>query len=98
MKGAGRMSDEPRCSFCNKAQSEVRKLIAGARVFICDECVDLCVQIAETKTAEPAGVAKLCPVCRKVVPLEDLVAVTEGGDVCRTCVSTIHSLGRVDKQ
>ncbi len=31
-----------RCSFCNKAQSEVRTLIAGPGVYICDECVDLC--------------------------------------------------------
>jgi len=30
------------CSFCNKSQNEVRKLIAGPSVFICDECVDLC--------------------------------------------------------
>ena len=30
------------CSFCNKGQDEVRKLIAGPSVFICDECVDLC--------------------------------------------------------
>jgi ATP-dependent Clp protease ATP-binding subunit ClpX len=30
------------CSFCNKTQNEVRKLIAGPSVFICDECVDLC--------------------------------------------------------
>ncbi len=30
------------CSFCNKSQHEVRKLIAGPSVFICDECIDLC--------------------------------------------------------
>ncbi len=30
------------CSFCGKNQSEVKKLIAGPSVFICDECVDLC--------------------------------------------------------
>ncbi|MFI5142724.1 MAG: ClpX C4-type zinc finger protein, partial [Thermoanaerobaculales bacterium] len=29
-----------RCSFCNKSQREVRKLIAGPNVYICDECVD----------------------------------------------------------
>jgi len=33
------------CSFCGKSQHEVRKLIAGPSVFICDECVDLCVDI-----------------------------------------------------
>jgi ClpX C4-type zinc finger len=30
------------CSFCGKTQAEVRKLIAGPDVYICDECVDLC--------------------------------------------------------
>jgi ATP-dependent Clp protease ATP-binding subunit ClpX len=30
------------CSFCGKSQHEVRKLIAGPTVFICDECVELC--------------------------------------------------------
>ena len=33
------------CSFCGKSQHEVRKLIAGPSVFICDECVDLCLDI-----------------------------------------------------
>ncbi|HET7005089.1 MAG TPA: ClpX C4-type zinc finger protein, partial [Candidatus Binatia bacterium] len=30
------------CSFCGKSQDEVRKLIAGPTVYICDECIDLC--------------------------------------------------------
>ena len=33
------------CSFCGKSQHKVRNLIAGPTVFICDECVDLCVDI-----------------------------------------------------
>ena len=33
------------CSFCGKSQHEVRKLIAGPNVFICDECVELCMDI-----------------------------------------------------
>ncbi|MCH5343457.1 MAG: ATP-dependent Clp protease ATP-binding subunit ClpX [Acetatifactor sp.] len=46
---AGKNSDNNiRCSFCNKAQSQVRKLIAGpAGVYICDECVDICSDILE---------------------------------------------------
>ena len=35
------------CSFCGKSQHEVRKLIAGPSVFVCDECVDLCNDIIE---------------------------------------------------
>jgi len=40
------------CSFCGKSQHEVRKLIAGPTVFICDECVELCMDIIreENKT------------------------------------------------
>lgn len=38
------------CSFCGKSQHEVKKLIAGPTVFICDECVDLCVDIIKEET------------------------------------------------
>jgi len=45
--------DTLRCSFCNKSQREVRKLIAGPTVFICDECVDICLDIiAEDRMLE----------------------------------------------
>lgn len=46
---AGKNSDDKvRCSFCNKTQDQVRKLIAGpAGVYICDECVDICADIIE---------------------------------------------------
>ena len=36
-----------RCSFCGKTQDEVRKLIAGPTVYICNECVELCTDIIE---------------------------------------------------
>ncbi len=45
---AGRSSDNIRCSFCNKTQDQVRKLIAGpSGVYICDECVEICADIVE---------------------------------------------------
>ena len=40
------------CSFCGKSQHEVRKLIAGPTVFICDECVELCNDIIREEVAE----------------------------------------------
>lgn len=43
-----------RCSFCNKNQHEVRKLIAGPSVFICDECIDLCNDIITEESQEAA--------------------------------------------
>ena len=45
---AGRNDDHIRCSFCNKSQAQVRKLIAGPNgVYICDACVDVCAEIIE---------------------------------------------------
>ena len=38
------------CSFCGKSQDEVRKLIAGPTVYICDECIDLCNDIIAEET------------------------------------------------
>lgn len=54
---AGKNSDDIRCSFCNKPQDQVKKLIAGpAGVFICDECVDICADIIEEEyEEEPIG-------------------------------------------
>ena len=40
-------SDKLHCSFCGKSQDEVKKLIAGPSVYICNECVDLCNDIIE---------------------------------------------------
>src|SRR5256886_1987956 len=42
---SGDSKDTLYCSFCGKSQHEVRKLIAGPTVFICDECVELCMDI-----------------------------------------------------
>src|SRR4026208_511303 len=48
--------DVLRCSFCNKSQNEVRKLIAGPTVFICDECVGVCQDIIdEDQNYEPSS-------------------------------------------
>lgn len=43
------------CSFCMQTSTQVRKLIAGPGVYICDECVDLCAQIMADELSKPAG-------------------------------------------
>jgi ATP-dependent Clp protease ATP-binding subunit ClpX len=43
------------CSFCGKSQHEVKKLIAGPAVFICNECVELCLDIIREETKSPLG-------------------------------------------
>ena len=65
-------SGEIRCSFCNKTQDQVKKLIAGpAGVYICDECVDICADIIEEEFEDEPVAAKgqeinlLKPVVRK---------------------------------
>jgi ATP-dependent Clp protease ATP-binding subunit ClpX len=45
-----------KCSFCGKSQKQVKKLIAGPGVYICDECIDLCNEIIEEELAETAEV------------------------------------------
>ncbi|GAA0554339.1 MAG: ATP-dependent Clp protease ATP-binding subunit ClpX [Alteromonadaceae bacterium] len=56
------------CSFCGKSQHEVRKLIAGPQVYICDECVDLCNDIIreEIKDISPKRDADKLPVPREI--------------------------------
>ena len=44
-------SDLLKCSFCGKSQKQVRKLIAGGGVYICDECIELCNEIIEEELA-----------------------------------------------
>ena len=41
-----------KCSFCGKSQKQVKKLIAGPGVYICDECIDLCNEIIEEELSE----------------------------------------------
>jgi ATP-dependent Clp protease ATP-binding subunit ClpX len=52
IKGKGGEGSKLFCSFCGKSQDEVRKLIAGPSVFICDECVDLCNDIIREEIQE----------------------------------------------
>ena len=46
------------CSFCGKSQNEVRKLIAGPQVYICDECIELCMEIIREETKDAARKAQ----------------------------------------
>lgn len=52
---ASRVDDkkqQPRCSFCNKTQDQVRKLIAGPNAYICDECIEICSEIIDEEFDE----------------------------------------------
>lgn len=59
---ANRVDDkkqQPRCSFCNKTQDQVRKLIAGPSAYICDECIDICAEIIEEEFEEAPVVEEI---------------------------------------
>ena len=47
------------CSFCNKSQKEVKKLIAGPGVYICDECIELCSDIIYQDSLKSSSKAAL---------------------------------------
>ncbi|GAB2459209.1 ATP-dependent Clp protease ATP-binding subunit ClpX [Xylanimonas ulmi] len=54
MPRIGDGADLLKCSFCGKSQKQVKKLIAGPGVYICDECIDLCNEIIEEELSEQA--------------------------------------------
>ncbi len=45
-----------KCSFCGKTQEQVKKLVAGPGVYICDECIELCNEIIEEELSEDLGI------------------------------------------
>ena len=54
------LDNKVRCSFCNKTQDQVRKLIAGPNgAYICDECIDICADIIEEEYEDEPGVEDL---------------------------------------
>ena len=62
------------CSFCGKSQHEVRKLIAGPSVFICDECIELCNDIIRDEivgAADPESIKGLLPTPREICDILD---------------------------
>jgi hypothetical protein len=94
-----------RCSFCQKAKPEVRKLIAGPNVFICDECVEICVVIiANDAEAQNRPVGRtlevtlrafpsqtdVCVLCGKRTPLAELLPVENRGSLCGDCADAVE--------
>lgn len=99
--------DEPplRCSFCNKTQADVRKLVAGPSAFICNECVDVCVDIMRGTNDEPprevlvpaapglsdANVVVTCTLCSLPVPRAEALAVAGRGFLCAGCCGEVEA-------
>jgi ATP-dependent Clp protease ATP-binding subunit ClpX len=71
MTKKGDANDNLFCSFCGKNQKEVKKLIAGPAVYICDECIQLCSEIIEEETEKEAGQLENLPAPKEIKTLLD---------------------------
>ena len=91
--------DTLRCSFCNKSQREVRKLIAGPTVFICDECVDICLDIiAEDRKDEPGTLegAGHLPKPKEIKEFLDLYVIGQERAKKKLAVAVYNHYKRID--
>jgi ClpX C4-type zinc finger len=98
------------CSFCGKEQHEVRKLVAGPSVFICDECVELCKGIVAeelgrdevARGASPVAAdgksqtERLCGICMEPRETDELVFLPHAAYLCAACLDEIQTVR--DKQ
>jgi ATP-dependent Clp protease ATP-binding subunit ClpX len=88
--------DTLRCSFCNKSQREVRKLIAGPTVFICDECVDICLDIiAEDRMLEQQQDTSL-PKPKEIKALLDEYVIGQEQAKKKLAVAVYNHYKRID--
>jgi ATP-dependent Clp protease ATP-binding subunit ClpX len=86
-----------RCSFCNKSQREVRKLIAGPNVYICDECVDICLDIiAEDRAREAREARRSLPKPEEVKKFLDSYVIGQEGAKKKLAVAVYNHYRRID--
>ncbi len=104
-RSAASADPEIRCSFCEKRQHEVRKMVAGPSVFVCNECVDVLVDIMADGQAPPgtpsenavaidptrASLVVPCKLCEFNFPIEEALAIPERGFLCPNCVREIEA-------
>ena len=86
-----------RCSFCNKSQRDVKKLIAGPTVYICDECVDICLDIiAEDRVLDQAKPESKLPKPREIKEFLDEYVVGQEQAKKKLAVAVYNHYKRID--
>ena len=89
-----------RCSFCDKDQNDVRKLIAGPTVFICDECVDVCNDIIadDTRVDRKGGLRSGLPVPAEIKKFLDQYVIGQEVTKKKLAVAVYNHYKRVEIQ
>ncbi|MGE0454632.1 MAG: ATP-dependent Clp protease ATP-binding subunit ClpX [Vicinamibacteria bacterium] len=96
MKKAGE-SEVLRCSFCNKDQNDVRKLIAGPTVFICDECVDVCNDIiADDRRVEGRSYKSTLPTPQEIKKFLDEYVIGQDTAKKKLAVAVYNHYKRIE--
>ncbi|KAA0255161.1 ATP-dependent Clp protease ATP-binding subunit ClpX [Acidobacteria bacterium ACD] len=89
--------DVLRCSFCNKSQRDVKKLIAGPTVYICDECVDICLDIiAEDRVLDQQKPDTKLPKPREIKEFLDEYVVGQEQAKRKLAVAVYNHYKRID--
>src|SRR5438067_743944 len=99
MSKKGNSGDVLRCSFCNKSQRDVKKLIAGPTVYICDECDDICLDIiAEDRKDEPGTLegAGHLPKPKEIKEFLDLYVIGQERAKKKLAVAVYNHYKRID--
>ena len=87
------------CSFCGKSQHEVRKLIAGPSVFICDECVELCNDIIREELEEKAQSARSSlPKPREILEVLDQYVIGQNRAKRTLAVAVYNHYKRIESR
>src|SRR5690554_3584131 len=87
------------CSFCGKSQHEVRKLIAGPSVFICDECVELCNDIIREELEEKAATSRThLPKPREIMEVLDQYVVGQARAKKALSVAVYNHYKRIESR
>jgi ATP-dependent Clp protease ATP-binding subunit ClpX len=86
-----------RCSFCGKSQNEVKKLIAGPSVYICNECIDICNEIInDDEQAENAGVRTALPKPQEIKSFLDEYVIGQDETKKRLSVAVYQHYKRIE--